>query len=40
LTDENGNAVESEKLLELDFQGDDLVATGDQFGLGRVTKPE
>jgi hypothetical protein len=39
LTDEHGAAVESEKLLEIDFRGDQPVRAGDQFGLGRVTKP-
>jgi hypothetical protein len=35
LKDENGQDVQSEKLLEIDFHGDDPVRTGDQFGLGR-----
>ncbi len=35
LTDETGAAVQSEKLLEIDFQGNQLSRTGDQFGLGR-----
>jgi DNA-binding beta-propeller fold protein YncE len=39
LTDEHGAGVESEKLLEIDFQGDQPLRTGDQFGLGRVTGP-
>jgi hypothetical protein len=39
LTDEHGAAVMSEKLLEIDFQGDQPVRAGDQFGLGRVTSP-
>lgn len=38
LTDEHAVAVQSEKLLEIDFSGADPVRTGDQFGLGRVTK--
>jgi hypothetical protein len=36
LTDETGAAVHSEKLLEIDFQGDRPVRNGDQFGLGRL----
>jgi hypothetical protein len=39
LTDENGTAVHSEKMLEIDFDGAQPIRTGDQFGLGRVTKP-
>src|SRR5260221_2260264 len=35
LKDENGAAVQSEKLLEIDFQGNQPVRIGDQFGLGR-----
>ncbi|HWN95250.1 MAG TPA: YncE family protein [Methylomirabilota bacterium] len=35
LTDETGAAVQSEKLLEIDFRGTDPVRTGDQFGIGR-----
>ena len=35
LTDETGAAVQSEKLLEIDFRGDTPVRAGDQFGLGR-----
>jgi hypothetical protein len=38
LTDETGAAVGSEKMLEIDFQGDTPVRTGDQFGVGRVTE--
>jgi hypothetical protein len=37
LADEQGAAVTSEKLLEFDFQGDQPIRAGDQFGLGRVT---
>ena len=37
LQDEHGEKVESEKLLEIDFQGDSVARTGDQFGIGRVT---
>jgi DNA-binding beta-propeller fold protein YncE len=35
LTDENGVAVQSEKLLEIDFNGDKPVRAGDQFGTGQ-----
>jgi len=35
LTDETGAAVQSEKLLEIDFRGNDPVRAGDQFGVGR-----
>ncbi len=35
LTDETGAAVQSEKLLEIDFRGDQPVRAGDQFGIGR-----
>jgi DNA-binding beta-propeller fold protein YncE len=34
LTDENGTAVQTEKLLELVFQGNQPVRAGDQFGIG------
>ncbi len=34
LTDEEGRMVMSEKLLEVQFDGDKLVAVGDQFGKG------
>jgi DNA-binding beta-propeller fold protein YncE len=34
LTDENGAAVQSEKLLEIDFEGEMPVRAGNQFGLG------
>jgi hypothetical protein len=37
LTDENGVAVQSEKMVEVDFDGPDPVRAGDQFGVGRVT---
>jgi hypothetical protein len=36
LTDENGTAVQTEKMLEIVFQGDQPVRAGDQFGIGRV----
>ena len=39
LTDEKGRPVESEKLLEIDFRDGKVVRAGDQFGIGRVTKP-
>lgn len=37
LKDENGRPIQSEKLIEIDRDGDSIVATGDQFGIGRVT---
>ena len=36
LEDEQGRHVASEKLLEIDWKGDQPVRHGDQFGLGRV----
>jgi hypothetical protein len=36
LTDENGTPVQSEKLLEIVFQGNQPIRTGDQFGVGGV----
>jgi DNA-binding beta-propeller fold protein YncE len=36
LTDEEGRAVESEKLLEVDFENGKPIRAGDQFGIGRV----
>jgi|GEM_PF-1396329 len=36
LTDEEGRAVQSEKLLEIDFQDGAPVTAGNQFGVGRV----
>ena len=36
LKDETGTLVQSEKLLEIDFQAGQPVRAGDQFGLGRV----
>jgi len=39
LTDEKGAAVQSEKMLEIDFAGNTPVRTGDQFGLGRKLVP-
>jgi hypothetical protein len=35
LKDENGREVQSEKILEIDFKGDQPIRAGDQFGLGR-----
>ncbi|HEV3163457.1 MAG TPA: hypothetical protein VGZ22_05410 [Isosphaeraceae bacterium] len=37
LSDEHGATVQSEKLLEIDFQDHRPVRAGDQFGVGRVT---
>jgi hypothetical protein len=37
LQDEHGEKVESEKLMEIDIQGDSVARNGDQFGVGRVT---
>jgi DNA-binding beta-propeller fold protein YncE len=36
LTDETGAAVESEKMLEIDWRGEQPVRAGDQFGVGRA----
>jgi DNA-binding beta-propeller fold protein YncE len=38
LTDETGAAVHSEKIVEVQFEGGKPARTGDQFGIGRVTK--
>ena len=38
LKDEAGRLVQSEKLMEIDFQGGKPMRVGDQFGIGRVTK--
>jgi len=35
LKDETGRDVQSEKLVEIDFLGDEPIQAGDQFGLGR-----
>jgi hypothetical protein len=35
LTDENGTAVQSEKLLQIDFENGQPVRAGDQFGVGQ-----
>jgi hypothetical protein len=37
LKDEAGRPVQSEKLMEIDFQGGEPVRVGDQFGIGRTT---
>jgi len=39
LKDENGQLVQSEKMMEIDFQDGRPVKVADQFGLGRVTSP-
>jgi DNA-binding beta-propeller fold protein YncE len=39
LQDENKIDVQSEKMLEIDFKDDQPVRAGDQFGLGRLTRP-
>jgi hypothetical protein len=39
LKDEMGRDVQSEKLLEIDFQGGRPVRAGDQFGIGGTGKP-
>ena len=36
LKDETGRDVQSEKMVEVDFRGDEPVRAGDQFGIGRV----
>jgi len=38
LADEKGGEVHSEKMVEIDFNGGKPIRTGDQFGLGRITK--
>jgi hypothetical protein len=40
LKDEKGQPVQSEKMMEIDFQNGRPVQTGDQFGLGRVANQE
>jgi hypothetical protein len=40
LKDESGRPVQSEKLLEIDFRGDQPIQAGDQFGIGRVSRHE
>ena len=38
LVDETGSYVQSEKMLELQFSGKELLRAGDQFGIGRKSK--
>ena len=38
LTDEQGRAVGSEKLLEIDIRDGEIVAAGNQFGVGGITR--
>ena len=38
LTDENGTAVQSEKMVEVQWKDRQVFRTGDQFGVGRVTE--
>jgi hypothetical protein len=38
LTDEEGRAVQGEKMLEVVFAGGRPVAAGDQFGIGRGSR--
>ena len=35
LKDENGNPIQSEKLMEIDFKNGQPTRAGDQFGIGR-----
>jgi hypothetical protein len=37
LADEHGNPVMSEKVVEIQFEGDEPARAGDKFGLGRVS---
>jgi len=37
LKDENGQEVQSEKLMEIDWAGDHVSRAGNQFGIGQVT---
>ena len=37
LVDETGKALQSEKMVEIQWRGPELLRTGDQFGVGRVT---
>ena len=39
LTDETGREAHSEKMVEIHFRGKEPVRTGDQFGIGRASKP-
>jgi hypothetical protein len=36
LQDEFHNSVQSEKMLEIDFENNKVKRVGDQFGLGRI----
>ena len=38
LADEQGRPVHSEKMVEIHWRGGEPVATGDQFGVGRVVR--
>jgi len=38
LSDEEGRPVMSEKMLEIDFRGNEPIRAGNQFGVGRVEK--
>ena len=40
LQDEHGIAVQSEKLLEIDFRGDRPCSTGNQFGIGQAKRQQ
>ncbi len=36
LVDETGTRVQSEKMVEVEFEGNKLLRAGDQFGIGRA----
>lgn len=38
LTDETGAHVQSEKMVEVQFEGPQLIRVGDQFGIGRASR--
>jgi hypothetical protein len=38
LSDEQGNIVQSEKVIEIHFKNGKAISKGDQFGLGRILK--
>lgn len=38
LQDEHNNSVASEKMIEIQFNGNKVVRIGDQFGMGRIAK--
>ena len=40
LRDEKGRPVQSEKMLEIDFRGNQPMKAGDQFGFGRLAAEE